>query len=88
MIKLQKWYCDIAIESLSIYIEHVLFKLSKGMPSRIKDNNHLLYIVHNMNSMFLPANAIFVSFDIANVFPNIDNKSGLHGKLCFIKKVN
>ena len=27
--------------------------------------------------MFLPANAILVSFDIANMFPNIDNKSGL-----------
>ena len=30
-----------------------------------------------MNSMFLPANAILVSFDIVNMFPNIDNKSGL-----------
>ena len=27
--------------------------------------------------MFLPANAILVTFDIVNMFPNIDNKSGL-----------
>ena len=30
-----------------------------------------------MNSMFLPANTILVSFDIINMFLNIDNKSGL-----------
>ena len=69
--------CNAAIESLSIYIEHVLFELSESMPSRIKDSNHLLDIIDNMNSMFLPANAILVSFDIVNMFPNIDNKSGL-----------
>ena len=27
--------------------------------------------------MILPANAILVNFDIVNMFPNIDNKSGL-----------
>ena len=32
--------CNTAIESLSIYIEHVLFELSETMPSRIKDSNH------------------------------------------------
>ena len=30
-----------------------------------------------INSMFLPMNIILVSFDIVNLFPNIDNKSGL-----------
>ena len=30
-----------------------------------------------MNCMFLHANAILVSFDIVNMFPNIHNKSGL-----------
>ena len=69
--------CNTAVESLSIYIEHVLFELSEGMPSRIKDSNHLLVKIDNMNSMLLPANAILVSFDIVNMFPNIDSKSGL-----------
>ena len=45
------------------------------MPSRIKDSNHLLDIIDNINSMFLPANAILVSF--VKMFLNIDNKSGL-----------
>ena len=69
--------CNTAIESLSIYIELVLFELSESMPPRIKDSNHLLDIIDKINSMFLPANAILFSFDIVNMFPNIDNKSGL-----------
>ena len=52
--------CNTAIERLSIYIEHVLFELSEIMPSIIKDSNHLPDINDNMNSMFLPANAILV----------------------------
>ena len=69
--------CNTAIESLSIYIEHVLFELSESVPSRIKDSNHLLDIIDKINSMFLPTNAILFSFDIVNMFPNIDKKSGL-----------
>ena len=52
--------CNTAIESLSIDIEHVLFELSEGMPSRINGSNHLLDVIDNMNSIFLPANAILV----------------------------
>ena len=69
--------CNTAIESLLIYIEYVLFRLSESMPSRIKDCNHLLDIIDNINIMFLPANAILVTFDIVNMFPNINSKSGL-----------
>ena len=69
--------CNTAVETLSNYIEHFLFELSESMTSRIKDSNHLLYIIDNINSMFLPANAILFSFDVVNMFSNIDNKSGL-----------
>ena len=56
------------------------------MPSRIKDNDRLFDVIYNINSMFLPANAILVSFgDIVNMFPDIDNKSGFDA---FIRKVN
>ena len=61
--------CNAVIESLSVYIEYVLFELSEGMPSKIKDSNRLLDVTDIMNSMFLPANAILVSFAIANMFP-------------------
>ena len=47
------------------------------MQSRIKNSNHLLDIIDNINSMFLPANAVLVNFDFVSMSPNIDNKSGL-----------
>ena len=79
--------CNTAIENLSIYIEHVLFQLSESIPSRIRDSNNLLDIIDNINRMFLLANAILVSFDIVNMFPNIDNKSGLdHVKSVLLKR--
>ena len=67
--------CNTAIQSLSVSIEHVLLELSESISSRTKDSNHLLDIIDNINSMFLPANAILVSF--VKMFLNIDNKSGL-----------
>ena len=47
------------------------------MPSRIKDSNHLLDIIDNIDSMFLRANTILATFDIVNMFPNTENKSRL-----------
>ena len=47
------------------------------MLSRIKDSNHPLDIIDNISRMFVPYNTILVSFDIFNMFPNIDNKSSL-----------
>ena len=38
------------------------------MPTRIKECDHLLDIIDNINSMFLPRNTILVSHDILNVF--------------------
>ena len=74
---------------MSNYIEHVLFELSESMPSRIKDSNHLLDITDHMNSMFLPVNAILFSFDIVNMFPNVENRSGLDAvKSVLLKKSN
>ena len=69
--------CNTAIESLSIYIEHVLFDISESMPSRINESNQMFDINDNFNSMLLPENALLVSFDIANMFPNIHNKSAV-----------
>ena len=57
------------------------------MPSRTSDSNHLLDITDNMNSMFLPVNAILFSFDIVSMFPNVDNKPGLDAvKSVLLKK--
>ena len=47
------------------------------MPSRINESNQMFDINDNFNSMLLPENALLVSFDIANMFHNIHNKSAV-----------
>ena len=37
----------------------------------------MLDIIDKINNSNLPSNSILVSFDIINMFPSIDNKSGL-----------
>ena len=71
-----------AIENLSVFVENVLYDIASELPSRIKDTNHMLDIIDNLNSLDLPFNSILVSFDIINMFPNIDNNLGLS----FVKK--
>ena len=37
----------------------------------------MLEIIDNINKSMLSENCVLVSFDVVNMFPNIDNKSGL-----------
>ena len=69
--------CNTAIESLSIFVEKVLYDIASNQPSRIKPTRHIFGIIHEANNFFLPTNSILVGFDIVNMFPSIDNKSGL-----------
>ena len=55
----------------------MFYDIASELPSRIKDTNHMLDIIDNLNSLDLPFNSILVSFDIINMFPNIDNYLGL-----------
>ena len=43
-------------------------KTRSRIPSRIKDTNHMLNIIDNLNSLDLPLSSILVSFDIINIF--------------------
>ena len=69
--------CNTTIENLSIFVENVLYDIASELPLRIKDTNHMLDIIDYLNSLDLPLNSILVSFDIINMFPNIDNNLGL-----------
>ena len=69
--------CNTAIESLSIFVEKVLYDIASNLPSRIKDTGHMLDIIDEINNSNLPTNSVLVGFDIVNMFPSIDNKSGL-----------
>ena len=69
--------CNTAIENLSIFVENVLYDIESPLPSRIKDANHMLEVIDNLNSIDLPLNSFLVGFDIINIFPNIGNYLGL-----------
>ena len=69
--------CNTAIEFLSIFVEKVLYGIASNLPSRIKYTGHMLDIIDEINSSSLPTNSILVDFAIVNMFPSIDNKSGL-----------
>ena len=49
----------------------MFYDIASELPSRIKDTNHVLDIIDNLNSLDLPFNSILVSFDIIKMFPNI-----------------
>ena len=69
--------CNTAIESLSIFVEKILYDIASNLPSRIKDTGQILDIIDEINNSNLPTNSILAGFDIVNMFPSIDNKSGL-----------
>ena len=69
--------CNSAIENLSRFVERVCAPLTEHIPSRIKDNSHMLEIVDRLNEVGFPRNTLLVSLDIVNMFPNIDNYKGM-----------
>ena len=69
--------CGRAIQHLAIFVEKYCSPLSETLPTRIKDTEHLLTIIDQLNANGLPDDAILVSFDIVNMFPSIDNQMGI-----------
>ena len=69
--------CNIAIEKLSILLEKTLYPTADNLPSKIKDTNNILESIDHLNEFVLTDNFVLVSFDAVNMFPSIDNRSGL-----------
>ena len=70
-IRLLTTGCNTAIENLSRFIEKTCAPLTNNIDARIKDTEHLLQIIDNINTTGLPHNVILVSFDIVNMFPKL-----------------
>ena len=73
--------CNTAVEHLSISIEKVLYGIASELPSRIKETNHMLDIIDDLNNLNLYPESVLVSFDIINMFPVIDNKMGINSAI-------
>ena len=69
--------CNTAVESLPIFVEKVLYDIASNLPSTIKDTGHILDIIGEINNSNLATNSTVVGFDIVNMFPSTDKKSGL-----------
>ena len=66
-----------SVENLSILVEKILSPIANRLPSKIKDTNDMLNIIDSINESILANNYVLVSFDVVNMFPDIDNKSDL-----------
>ena len=69
--------CNAVVEKLSIVVEKTLYLFADRVNSKIKDINNKPEIIDDINQSMLFENCVLVRFDVVNVFPNIDNKSGL-----------
>ena len=66
------------MENLSIFVEKCLFSEVLKIESRVQHTLELLNFTDFLNdSNILTKNCMLVSFDIVNMFPSIDNESGL-----------
>ena len=69
--------CNKVVQKLSILVEKTFYPLADRLNSKIKYTNNILEIINYINKSALSENCVLVSFDMMNMFPNIDNKSGL-----------
>ena len=61
--------CNTAVEHSSIFAEKVLYGIASELPSRIKDTNHMLDMLDDLNNLNLHPGSVLVSFDIITMFP-------------------
>ena len=78
--------CNTAVEHLLIFIEKVIYGIASELLSRIKDINHMLDIIDDLNNLNLHPESVLVSFDIINIFPSIDNKLGINSVIKLLNK--
>ena len=70
--------CGTAVENLSIFVEKCLFPEVLKIESRVQDTSEMLNFIDFLNdSNILTENCMLVNFDIVNMFPSINNESGL-----------
>ena len=58
--------------------------MTEGTPCRIKDTAHLLNIIDDLNKDYISDKYILVSFNIANIYPSIDNMGGIAAVTSFL----
>ena len=77
--------CGTPTENLSLFVETYCKLTLENIPCRVQDTRHMLDIIDKLNGEGIQDNDLLVSFDIINMFPSIDNETGIkivRNKLC------
>ena len=78
LLRLNTSCCGKAIDRLSAFTEFYLKPLAQSLPSFVKDTTDLLNKVQLLNASGpFPPGTLLVSWDVAAMFPNIDNNLGI-----------
>ena len=81
--------CGTAVENLSIFVEKCLFSEVLKIEREVQDTSEMLNFIDVLNdSNILTKNCMLFSFDIVNLFPSIDNESGLQAVKNALKVIN
>ena len=72
------------MENLSIFVEKALYGIASELPSRIKDINHMLDFIDDLNNSNLYLKSVLLSFDIIDMFPSVDNKMEINSVKKFL----
>ena len=67
----------LSLKNLFILVEKIFYPIPDKLPSKIKDTNDMLDIIDKINESVLADKHVLVCFDVAHMFPNIDNKPNL-----------
>ena len=69
--------CGTPIENLSYFVEKYCKVAVDSISSRVRDTSHMLDIIDELNEIGISDGDVLVSFDIINMFPSIDNDTGI-----------
>ena len=69
--------CKTTVKNLSNSESKTLYHIADKLPSKIKDTKDILDIIDSINESVLSDNHVLGSFNVVNMFSNIDNKSSL-----------
>ena len=88
--------CDSPTDRLSSFIDSHLKPLCTSLPSYIKDTNHFLQTIFNLDTP-LPPNTILATIDVKSLYTNIPHDEGInavlealdtiHGRMWPLRKV-
>ena len=74
--------CGTPTANLSLFVEKYCKVVVDSISCRVRDTSHMLGIIDSLNEKGILDGDMLVSFDIINMFPSIDNDTGVERVRC------